>query len=190
MKPIITLTDIAPKFELKNKIKKNHCSYSLHQLVDKRYVDEIDFNVWLPTKNKNLQRDFCWNLEQKRELIKSIFKELFIPNISVIFHHPFNDNSNYKQLLIIDGKQRLSTIIDFLNDKFSLLVNDIEYFFSELPVELRTQFQRFSINFDVVYSYHDDYLTDNQKISWFEQINFAGTPQDIEHLNNLKRYET
>jgi hypothetical protein len=39
---------------------------------------------------------------------------------------------------------------------------------------------------DVAYSYPDVPITDDQKIAWFEMINFAGTPQDIEHLNNLK----
>jgi hypothetical protein len=40
---------------------------------------------------------------------------------------------------------------------------------------------------DVAYEYHDALISDEWKIAWFEMINFAGTPQDIEHLNNLKK---
>lgn len=30
---------------------------------------DIDWNVYLPSRKRNLQRDFVWTLEQKRELI-------------------------------------------------------------------------------------------------------------------------
>ena len=31
--------------------------------------NNIDWNVYLETKGMNLQRDYCWTLTQKRELI-------------------------------------------------------------------------------------------------------------------------
>ena len=34
---------------------------------------DIDWNVYLPTRKRNLQRDYVWTIEQKRELIWSIF---------------------------------------------------------------------------------------------------------------------
>ena len=34
--------------------------------------NDIDWDVYLPTKGKNLQRGFVWTLEQKRELILSV----------------------------------------------------------------------------------------------------------------------
>ena len=39
----------------------------------KRY--KVDFDVFLPTKNVNLQRGLVWNDLQKQELITSINKE-------------------------------------------------------------------------------------------------------------------
>lgn len=44
----------------------------------------IDFDVFLPTKGMNLQRDFVWNILQKRELIWSILMKRHIPRMAMI----------------------------------------------------------------------------------------------------------
>ena len=46
--------------------------------------DNIDFDVYLPTKGKNLQRDFVWTLLQKREIIWSILMNRHIPRMSML----------------------------------------------------------------------------------------------------------
>lgn len=49
-----------------------------------RYGYKLDFDVYLPTKGKNLQRPFCWTLAQKRELILSMIKGIDIQAFSII----------------------------------------------------------------------------------------------------------
>lgn len=147
---------------------------------------KIDFDVFLPSINKNLQRPLVWTLEQKQALILSIFKETYIPPVCVIQH---KDNSDNRKLEIIDGKQRLSTMIAFYNNEFPIIVKDNAYYFKELSPELQSRYKFTDVIMSVAYSY--DYepsakISDESKIAWFEMINFAGTPQDIEHLNNLK----
>ena len=76
----------------------------------------IDWNVYLKTKDKYLQRDFVWNIEQKRELIYSILIGRHIPHCAVI--NSFQSKEDV--YLIIDGKQRLSSIFDFIDNKYAI----------------------------------------------------------------------
>jgi hypothetical protein len=139
----------------------------------------IDWNVYLESIGKNLQRDLVWNIDQKRELIKSIFIGRHIPHCAVI--NTIDKLDDKKDLyLIIDGKQRLSTIFDFIDDKFTMIFDDTEYLFSELPEEYQKCITYYHFRYYVINEPWDTRITDEQKIAWFKFINFAGTPQDAE----------
>ena len=96
---------------------------------------------------------------------------------------PNDQTVTYK---IIDGKQRLSTLISFYKGEFPIEYEGKEYFISDLDEWAARAISHITLDSKRVYEYPDAQLTDDQKIAWFEMINFAGTPQDIEHLNNLK----
>lgn len=75
-------------FEVKNDIIRNR-SLSIFQLgniagpdADNYY--KIDFDVFLPSIGKNLQRPKVWTIAQKQQLIISVFKDLNIPTIVAI----------------------------------------------------------------------------------------------------------
>ena len=87
--------------------------------------------------------------------------------------------------LIIDGKQRLSTIFDFIDDKFTVEIESKEYLFSELPEDYQEAITYYHFRYYVVNESWDTRITDDQKVAWFKFINFAGTPQDAVHLNGL-----
>lgn len=183
MKKEIKLSDIRKEFQFK--LQKNMHNGHLRDWVNYgfKYGYPLDFDVYLPSKGKNLQRPFCWTLDQKRELIMSIIKGLDIQYFSIIISESEDRTRTYK---VIDGKQRLSTMIDFINNKFSIILFDEEYFYKELPADIKYSIDHFDIHFNQTYEYWDDPISDDEKITWFEQINFAGTPQDKDHLKNLK----
>jgi hypothetical protein len=133
---------------------------------------KLDFDVYLPSKKMNLQRDFVWTLEQKHSLIDSIIVRRHIPPISVLLTY----DDIYQ---VIDGKQRLGTFIDYLSGKFKYC----GYYYQNLPKRYCLQIDRYNV---FAYRLCEDDITDEQKIEWFKWINFAGTPQDLEHLNKLK----
>lgn len=157
-----------------------------------RTYNKFDFDVYLPTKGFNLQRPLVWDLDQKRALIDSLFKERIgsycgikmIPPLSAV-HHTFEDKTSIFQ--IIDGKQRLSTLFDFIDNKFEIKVNGNNYRFSDLSTELQQTVMLYNPLITVKYSYWDDPVSDQDKIDWFEMINFFGTPQDQLHLQKLKK---
>ncbi len=139
---------------------------------------EIDFDVFLPSKGKNLQRGFVWTKDQKHELILSILKGIKLPAITVLYL----DHKVYK---VIDGKQRLCTLIQFMKNEFSINVNNKEYFCSDLTLEAQSELNG-SIKSNIGYEYSDKLISDDILIEWFEMINYSGTPQEKDHINNLK----
>jgi len=144
----------------------------------------FDFNVFLESKGINLQRDYVWTLDQKRELINSIIIRRHIPEISLINTIDKNDESK-DIYLVIDGKQRLSAMFDFLDDKFTIVLEGEEYLFSQLPNDYQSAISSHPVACMMVNEPWNNRITDDQKIAWFKFINFAGTPQDIEHLNKI-----
>ena len=145
---------------------------------------DIDWNVYLPTRCKNLQRDFVWTLDQKRELIWSVLIGRHIPHCAII-NSINKEDENKDKYLVIDGKQRISSIFDFMDNKFTIEIECKEYLFSELPNDYQTEINYYHFRYYVVNEPWDTRITDDQKIAWFKFINFAGTPQDAVHLNGL-----
>lgn len=144
----------------------------------------IDFDVFLPTKGKNLQRDYVWTIDQKRELIWSILMNRHIPRMAMlnIVSNKLDTKGTYQ---VIDGKQRLSAMISFYRGEYTLLIDDQEYYFKDLPIDYQRVISGYMFPYYIVNEDYGNKITDEDKINWFRYINFAGTPQDAEHLRNL-----
>lgn len=145
---------------------------------------EIDFDVYLPTKDKNLQRDYVWTIEQKRELIWSILMNRHIPRMAML-NVVSGDNDTKGKYQVIDGKQRLSAMIDFYKGLYSLEIDGGEFYFNQLPEDYQRVIAGYMFPYYIVNEDYGNKFSDEDKISWFRYINFAGTPQDAEHLRSL-----
>ena len=144
----------------------------------------IDFDVYLTTKKRNLQRGFCWSLDQKRELINSMLIGRHIPHFAIVnIINPLNESEEILQ--VIDGKQRLSTIIAFYSNLFTIEIEGSEYYFADLPIDYQMAISHFELRYYVVNEPYGNPMTDDQKINWFKFINFAGTPQEKEYLESF-----
>lgn len=78
--------------------------------------------------NNDFNRDYFYTREDEESLLDSIFNGLDIGSIKVYF---VND-----VVVVIDGKQRLTTIIKFLNDEITFK----DYYYSELPFKYKRMF--------------------------------------------------
>jgi len=155
--------------------------------ADYLFRHEIDWDVYLPTIDCNLQRDFVWTKEQKQELIHSVLLHRHIPNCSVIakMNPRFDDGEMDDVFEIIDGKQRLSAIRDYLEDKFTITLEGKPLTYSALPEDYQKAVSRYPVRINLVLEPTGKPFTDEQKIKWFKYINFAGTPQDKQHMEKL-----
>jgi len=156
---------------------------SIH--IKYRKITDFDFDVWLESKQKNLQRPYVWTLEQQQELVNSVLLGRPIPNVQLL--NVWNSNEKGYTWQVIDGKQRLLTWFKFLNNEFPCIIEDSEYFFSELPSEFQNYFQRYSfVGFEIAEIWGKS-MTDDEKIEWFTLTNFGGTPQEEEHKKNIQK---
>lgn len=170
------LTGPKPDFDTNNSISLRATS------LMKRY--KVDFDVYLPTYKKCLQRPLVWTVLQKQQLILSILKGVYIPNISAV--EVVDDNGDTVEFQIIDGKQRMNAVFSFLGGDFPLIDSDgNEHYFNDLPSEIQGKVKFFYFQINAAYSDVRRRITDEEKVQWFKFINFAGTAQDSEHMKQF-----
>ena len=107
--------------------------------------------------NPDYQRPSVWTKTQKQLLIDSILRDYDIPKI---YLHK-KDENNYD---VVDGQQRIRTIWDFYDDKFTLpkdadKVNGIEVAnkkYSELDCEVSDIIDSYNLDFVVLDNKNDD----------------------------------
>lgn len=161
-------------------LEKASIVWSAKQLSGMVKNGKIDFN-------HIIQRSYCWEKSRKSVLIESMILGYPIP---AVFAKRMDDGSGKRgsnTYYIMDGKQRLSTVKEFLNDEFALTkLAPITYFdtdedkeieidisgmkFSELPDGLKDFLN--TVTFAVTYF---DNLTKEEERELFKRLN-AGKP--------------
>lgn len=139
-----------------------HLSSLLH--MDKN--DSVNYNPIY-------QRGLCWNHEDKISLIDSIFKNIEIGKFAFI-QNPISSEEKYAYE-IMDGKQRLSTLVEFFHDGFKYQ----DRLFSELSSRDKEHFLFYS----VTVGESSDSWDLESRMKYFLKMNVAGVPQSKEHLS-------
>ena len=73
------------------------------------------------------QRNLIWELDKKTAFIESLYMGIIIPPIYVV-EIPAEDILDGASYEVVDGKQRLSTIRDYIENSFSLSQKSLEYY--------------------------------------------------------------
>lgn len=71
----------------------------------------------------SLQREFVWDEQDQIDLIDTIIAGRYVPPILI-------NNSSIGELEVLDGKQRLTTIMNFINGSFSVTIKNKQYYFN------------------------------------------------------------
>lgn len=138
----------------------------IDSLLHKVYYSGVDFNP-------SYQRDLVWTMEQKLSLVDSIFNNVDIGKFTFIKH----DYSRELCYEILDGKQRLSTICEFYENRFAWKGKK----FTELCAEDARHFTGFPIIQGEVSE-----ITQQQIYRLFVKMNTTGTPVSKEHLEKIR----
>lgn len=141
---------------------------TLKSIIHTYYFFGIDLNP-------EYQRGNVWTLEDKVSLIDSIFNDIEIGRI-VLMKRP-SSGSRKHLYEMIDGKQRLTTLIEFFEDRFAY--NGLKY--SELNYVNKHQF-----NSTHIALIETDELTHEQILEFFIRVNTSGRPVDPVHLEKVK----
>jgi hypothetical protein len=154
--------------------KKNFADLTIHALnYSQRDISGL---LTIATKfgvemDPPYQRDLVWDTEDKVKLIDSIFKHVDIGKF-VFRRMPFKaDQPSYE---IVDGKQRLTAILDFMADKFSYRGKT----WSQLSRLDRT----FIGNYSVSYAQISESVPLKDIMEIFVRLNTGGKVVDPAHL--------
>ena len=134
----------------------------------------------------DFQRLFRWSKEQRSRLIESMLLELPIPSIFVI------EREN-GVLELIDGLQRISSLIQFVNhsaldlERLSLVGCDLvpelnDQGFDDLPLSLRLRLKRTGVRTVIIKRQSSQFL----RYEMFKRLNTGGadlSEQDIRNVN-------
>ena len=159
----------------------------------------LDFDVLL-SDGEPLQRGIEWDLHRRQSFI-----------LSILSNYGQDDNSeklggfslvksgirrktaagelvDVQEWLVIDGKQRLTTLLDFMDNKFPVVVNGHEYLFKELNgcegLINRVSFRAdYTLASDIPADKRDEYLA-----QWFYRLNSTYAPQKDAHMERVKQY--
>lgn len=141
---------------------------SVDSLIHQYYYFGVDMNP-------SYQRDHVWTLEDKVDLIDSIMNDVEIGRF-VFMKKPYDTNDK-TMFEIIDGKQRLTAIIEFYEDRFEYKGKK----FSELhPLDQNHFESKMTLKIEPAY------MDMETRIEYFIRINTTGKVMDKEHLEKVK----
>ena len=144
-------------------------SYVYEQVLNK----EIDLNPFY-------QRDLVWTLEQKKNYIENLFLDKAVITPTFILNWENFEMFAYE---ILDGKQRLSTIFEFIENKFSVFDN---IYFKDLSQNDVNFLLSHGINYTRIDKRNNKNFTDTEKIELFLEINELGSKMSDEHIQKIK----
>ncbi len=162
-------------------------SYTIYPNAEVR-VEKAQYSIMhlhtLCLKRKELiidpdfQRYDVWKLRQKSELIESILMGIPIPLMYL-----FEDKNGKKQ--VVDGRQRISAILDFLEGKFKLtnlrILQQFNGFsFADLDLKQQGVIEDFQLLFYII----QPPTPERVKYDIFDRVNRGGTPLNKQEMRN------
>lgn len=110
----------------------------------------------------DFQRDMVWSKPKRQGLIDTILRDWKFPPIFLVI----TSGENSMELLeVLDGQQRLSSIVDFLEDGFPIDGNIEPYdqnistlhgrYFSELPEAIKYRIEQYSLRVHELYDFKE-----------------------------------
>lgn len=190
-------SDLQPKKHSERYEKENNTFKSL-------YIDIIALDFEPKAYGCNIQRDLVWEHWRKLDLINSIYLGRRIGSIILAQNEgreilrDIRSHSGYYaplayatpekpfidyEYLLIDGKQRLTTILSFIRNEFA---DHNGKYFKDLSENAKGRFMRF----DKLELVKMQFTNDNDIIDLYVLTSFAAKQQEKEHIDyilSLKR---
>ncbi|MFB6599994.1 DUF262 domain-containing protein [Streptomyces diastaticus] len=145
-----------------------------------------DFIKWSNEKelvlNPSFQRGPVWTPTARTYLIDTILHGYPIPKVLMRTHIDRTSHRIFRE--VVDGQQRLRTIIDFAAGKFKLGIRSKSYRganYASLPGEIQDKFLAYKITAEQLIN-----ATDSDVLEVFARINSYAVPVNAAELRNAK----
>ena len=134
--------------------------------------------------NPLYQREYVWSDAEAQFLLKQIFDNKPIGSLALVLNES-GDPSHYCE--VVDGRQRLTTLIRFVKGEFPYRLPDgKEIFFSEMSKLDQMEFKKTKVPHYELSTDTSEPVSDKQKIEYFYSVNFAGVPQSEQHKKQIE----
>lgn len=154
-------------------------------------IYELNFNPYVfdkDGKKQYYQRDFVWSLKEKQLLIDSLYNGVSCGTI-IVRKRSFEwlerqnklGNTELAFNDIIDGKQRLNAILEFVNDNFP---DSKGRYFSDFSDKSKVTFMRLDV---ISYKVLDETSTDEDALNCFILTNTGGVTISESHIEKVKK---
>ena len=174
---VVAWVDVRPitngdtNFTQNKDLRLNFLNSDIRSLLGTYYGLGIDMNP-------DYQRDYVWTMEDKVLLIDSVFKNIDIGKF-VLVNLPFDKyvdiNKSYE---ILDGKQRLSTLVEFYENRFPYQGK----YYNDLSREDKMTFNNLTI---AVANLQDS--SKRTILKYFLLLNRTGRRMEETHLQNVEK---
>jgi len=130
------------------------------------------------------QREVVWSDGAQTYLIDTLLRKLPIPKIYLRAVQDDKDNVTYQ---VVDGKQRLTAIFQFLKDELALqdkYSKDLDLGgkkFTDLPIDMRRDLFKYDISVEELHDASREEIKD-----MFERLNRTGAKLNNQELRNAK----
>lgn len=170
------LTDSSQEVSKMSNLKVVVITSDIRNFLDLYAEGEYDFDPCY-------QRGLVWTLEQKQAFILALFSGRAYLKPTFLFK---GWSSGFKAYEVIDGKQRLNTVIEFVKGQFA--VNG--YYYKDLGLVDVTKFIRTPMEYTVI-EYYDAKvgmveMPLEQRVELFLQLNEYGQRVEQAHLDKIK----
>ena len=141
-----------------------------------RYVKEYGLNL-----DPDFQRGYVWSLEQKVAYLEWGFRG-GRSGMDIFVNHPGWMGSFEGMMLLIDGKQRLSSVMEFLDNKIPVFNN---HYFKDFEDQMHSMNPSFTFH---VFKMQ----TKKEILKWYIAMNSGGsihTKKEIDRVRGLLKEE-
>jgi len=161
-----------------DKIRVDTKSFSLHQIYD--MISRGDINL-----TPDFQRNLVWDNQRKSRLIESILMRIPLP----MFYFAQDEEG---RISVVDGLQRLSTIRDFMDNKFQLSkleylgekCNGKVYAHKDPKKAIDAKYYRWFNMTQITVNVIDPSSPFKLKYDIFRRINTGGLPLNAQEIRN------
>lgn len=130
------------------------------------------------------QRNRVWDVKRKSRLIESLIVNVPIPPV-------FLYENSFSKYEVMDGLQRISTIIEFMNDNLKLEGLDLwpelnGFVYSQLPEVIKSSINTRYLSATIIIkeTNHGEVIEDNIKQFIFERLNTGGMELSHQEVRN------
>ena len=141
-----------------------------HYLAYRNGVHALDLDL-----DPDYQRDYCWTEEQKRRYIEWVLKG-GTSGKEIYLNHPGWMKSFKGKFEVVDGKQRISAVLDFLHDKIKVFGKYYSEFEDSLPLSNAS----FSVNIA-------DLTSRREILQWYLDMNSCGVAHTNSEIENVRK---